>query len=398
MSLQVHLYFSLWRNESRAWRNGTTAIEHGYATKAVYVGYKGQDLPNEEILKPGHTIMRVGAEPAPPGASRILRALSLPRWWRACLNKIPMQDASMVVAHSLAALPVGVWLARRHKLPLLYDAHELESERNGWRKPIRMIARFIEARYIHKAHHTTVVSKTIEEWYADAFKLRSLSTVRNVPVKHTADGESRLRETLCIPKDALVFIYCGVIGPGRTHSELIEAFRAFGDDRHIVFLGSDGGEWDALEKQSADVPNVHLHPSVPQSELVTLMSGGDVGLSLLNPTSLSYFYALPNKLFEYAAAGLAVCVGPGEEVRRFAANYPLGKTTDLTVEGLRTVAQSWTRAEIDAAQDAINAYEPPNWQEEQYHLLDAFDAAIRNSGGTPPERPNPTQATPASDA
>ena len=87
-----------------------------------------------------------------------------------------------------------------------------------------------------------------------------------------------------------------------------------------------------------------------------------------------------------------------EEVRRFAANYPLGKTTDLTVEGLRTVAQSWTRAEIDAAQDAINAYEPPNWQEEQYHLLDAFDAATRNSGGTPPERPNPTQATPASDA
>lgn len=376
-SRHLHLGFNTWTNASRAYRAGKTAQDWGYATDIDYVGHRGTGLANAETLTNGQRILRLGAEPAPPGSSRFLRALSLPRWYWACLHESPVVDVSLIIAHSLAALPVAVRLARESRLPLLYDAHELETERAGWSKPIRTLAKTFESRLIYKCDHVILVNDSIRDWYLDTYPGIDASVVRNVPVAPTAIGHSPLRESLGISSEALVYVYCGALWADRGLPELIEAFRGFGSDRHFVMIGYGHGR-DALVAQAAGLNNVHFHDAVPQAELVTLLSGADVGVVVLRTDSLSYEYALPNKLFEYAAAGLGVITGKGPELERFAQEYPASKRADVTVASLRAAIIAWSRDELNRLRPAISAYRAPSWQDEQHRLITAFDRALEN--------------------
>jgi glycosyltransferase involved in cell wall biosynthesis len=375
MSRHLHFYFSQWTNESRAWRSGALALQKGYASAVNYIGYKGVGLADEQPIDSFQSILRIGAEPAPPGSSRIRRALSLPWWWRACLREAHVVDASLVIAHGLAALPMAVLLARRHKLPLLYDAHELETERAGWSKSIRMMAKIVERRLIQKCDHVTLVNDSIRDWYLDAYPGIDCSVVRNVPNQSDSIGESTLRATLGIDSQAMVFAYCGALGKDRGLEEMIEAFRGLDENQNLVLIGY-GYYKDALMDQARSLANVHFHEAVPQSELVSLLTGADVGIIVPRIEALSYRFMLPNKVFEYAAARLGIIVGEGPELERFAKEYPAARSADLTVESLRQSITAWTRDELQALQARVADYEPPSWQKEQPRLLAAFDRAI----------------------
>lgn len=377
MSRHLHYYFSNWTNESRAWRAGALAQDRGYASDIDYIGYKSAGLPDEEIYSDGQRILRLGAEPAQPGSSRLLRALSLPRWYIACLRESRVDDATMIIAHSLAALPVCVRLARRHRLPLLYDAHELETERAGWSRPIRKIARFVETLLIRRCDHVILVNDSIYDWYNNAYPGISASVVRNVPNAPPNIGKSMLRQTLGLSSDVILYVYCGALGADRGLSELIEAFRDLGNDRHLVMIGYGHGK-EALTTQAAGLGNVHFHDAVPQSELVTLMSGADVGIIVPRTDSLSYEFGLPNKLFEYAAAGLGVITGTGPELHRFSKEYPASKCADLCIDSLKAVISAWTHDELNRLAPDIAAYTPPSWPLEQERLIAALDRAIEN--------------------
>ena len=50
----------------------------------------------------------------------------------------------------------------------------------------------------------------------------------------------------------------------------------------------------------------------------------DVGLHILEPRSYNYACSLPNKFFDFVAAGLAVCIGPSPEMAKFVHRYGLG--------------------------------------------------------------------------
>jgi glycosyltransferase involved in cell wall biosynthesis len=377
MSRHLHFYFSSWTNESRAWRAGALALQYGYASCIDYVGYKGASLPDEEPHGEGQRILRLGSEPATPGSARLMRALSLPQWWLACLRKARVDDATLIIAHSLAALPVAAYLARRHRLALLYDAHELETERAGWSKLIRNIAKVIESLLISRCDHVILVNDSIRDWYQNFYPAIDSSVVRNVTDVPMQIGISTLRQTLNIPLDALVYVYCGALGADRGLAELVEAFRGLEQERHFVMIGYGHGK-DALVAQAQDLVNVHFHDAVPQPELVSLLSGADVGIVVLRIDALSYEYAMPNKLFEYAAAGLGVITGKGPELERFAREYPASRCADLTVGSLRDAICFWSRDELDRLKPSIAAYTPPSWQTEHQRLIAAFDRAINN--------------------
>ncbi|MCZ8158969.1 MAG: glycosyltransferase [Rhizobiaceae bacterium] len=353
------------------------ALDNGYATDIDYIGYKSSGLPATETHAARQQIYRLGPEPAAPGSSRLVRASSLPRWSLACLRQSRLGDASLIIAHSLAALPVSVRLARQHRLPLLYDAHELETERAGWSRPICKMAKMIESHLIRKADHVTLVNESIRDWYLAAYPGIDTSVVRNVPLLPATIGKSALRKTLNLQSDALIYVYCGALAADRGLSELIEVFRDLGRDRHLVLIGY-GHAREALAHQARGLCNVHFHDAVPQSELITLLEGADVGIIVPKAVSLSYEFSLPNKLFEYAAAGLAVITGGGPELERFAREYPAAKRAILSMDSLRGAIIAWSREELDRVKPAIKAYQIPSWQTEQQKLITAFDKAIES--------------------
>ncbi|MBN1447376.1 MAG: glycosyltransferase, partial [Bacteroidetes bacterium] len=61
---------------------------------------------------------------------------------------------------------------------------------------------------------------------------------------------------------------------------------------------------------------VHVLPAVPSEELQQWTASADIGLCMIENLGSSYFLSLPNKLFEYIAAGLPVVGSDFPEIGR----------------------------------------------------------------------------------
>ena len=60
--------------------------------------------------------------------------------------------------------------------------------------------------------------------------------------------------------------------------------------------------------------------------LLEITSSADIGLALIKPLSISYKYALPNKLFEYAIAGIPCLASNLPNMIYYINRFNLGKT------------------------------------------------------------------------
>ena len=69
---------------------------------------------------------------------------------------------------------------------------------------------------------------------------------------------------------------------------------------------------------------VVIAPAVPTDEVVRWAAGADAGLALIQNVSLSYYLSLPNKLFEYVAAGLPVVASDFPDLRRVVEGHGIG--------------------------------------------------------------------------
>jgi glycosyltransferase involved in cell wall biosynthesis len=68
-------------------------------------------------------------------------------------------------------------------------------------------------------------------------------------------------------------------------------------------------------------------PVSPQ-EIPETINAYDIGLFLLPPVNFNRVHALPNKLFEFIMAGLAIAIGPSPEMARIVRAYRLGIVAD----------------------------------------------------------------------
>jgi hypothetical protein len=87
---------------------------------------------------------------------------------------------------------------------------------------------------------------------------------------------------------------------------------------------------------------------VPPEEIVSTLVKYDIGISVIPSQPLSYKYSLPNKFFEYIAAGLAVVIGPSPEMARFVQRYDLGAiAADFEAKSLANTVKKLSADDIN---------------------------------------------------
>ena len=80
-----------------------------------------------------------------------------------------------------------------------------------------------------------------------------------------------------------------------------------------------------LAKQN---PRIRFLPVVPTTEIIPFLNSYDIGLFLLPPTNFNYLNALPNKLFEFIQARLAIVVSPNPEMKQLVKTYTIGEVSE----------------------------------------------------------------------
>jgi glycosyltransferase involved in cell wall biosynthesis len=259
---------------------------------------------------------------------------------------------------------------------LVYDTHELETESavsTGVRKPIMKL---LERACMYFVDATFVVGDRIGRWYRETYKIDPV-VIKNMPRRVAIGTEpSDLRARCGIPREAVVFIYLGIVAPGRGIERTMELFEEC-PQFHVVFMG-DGPLSKEVGRAHERHPNIHYVPAVPPADVAAVARGADVGIWLQTITCLSYAYASPNKFFEYLQAGLPVMVqDDAVELRELIELHGIGWVVPQNQSEILTRLRGIDRGAIEQARRSVLHIQPQmHWGVERAKLVDAYRAIV----------------------
>ena len=244
---------------------------------------------------------------------------------------------NVIHCHDTTVLPLGVLSKLFFRSKLIYDAHELESNRNGQSLILSKCVYFLEWISWGQIDYLISVSESIIDWYSNNLGKKESIVVLNspilVPAFKSRYSDNYLRNKYKISDNELVFIYLGIIGFGRGIEMYLEIFSKRVNDAHIVFIGY--GEFvDKVKSISKIKSNIHYHEPVDHDQVVSVSRSADFGLCFIENVSLSDYYCLPNKLFEYSFAGLRILGSDFPELKNVITEYELGYYVEPTVNSI----------------------------------------------------------------
>jgi hypothetical protein len=241
-----------------------------------------------------------------------------------CIFIIYNKKITIVHCHFFTVLPIGYVVKLLFKCKLIYDAHELESHKNFAKYP-RMIF-LIEKFLWDKIDLFITTSPSFLNWYNNKFgyKKNSIIILNSPKIKnHIVIDKNFLRKKLKISKNTLIFIYVGGFQNGRGIHHMLKSFSNSNINSHVVFVGYGELE-NEIKKFSKKYNNIHILKTVAHDTLVQFISSANVGLCIIEKVSLSDFYCLPNKFFEYAFANLYILASNFPDMKRLIKTYSLG--------------------------------------------------------------------------
>ncbi|MFY3706993.1 glycosyltransferase family 4 protein [Achromobacter dolens] len=359
-------------NDSRVLKEAQSLKRAGYEPFVVALHESG--LPERETVH-GIDVRRVRL--LSRGWPKVLpvQLFKYVEWlWRAFLLA---RKAAIVHCNDLPTLPAGA-VARmlgRKRTRVVYDAHEFEindvANEPRWKIRVKsMMERF----WIRHADATMTVSESIAEEYVRMYGIAKPALVLNCPPLAPPPKADIFRSTLGIAKDAIIFLYQGGLAPGRGIEPIIDAFKRMPDDKRVVVFMGYGPLAGSIAQAAAASANIYYHPAVSPDDLPSYTASADVGLCLIENLCLSYFYCLPNKLFEYLMAGLPVMVSDLQELRRFVQAHPVGPIlqdghADAIFQAVTRLDESALAGYADAAQSARQMF---HWQAQESVLQDVY--------------------------
>jgi glycosyltransferase involved in cell wall biosynthesis len=224
----------------------------------------------------------------------------------------------LVVAAAYKSLKPGV---RIH-----YDTHEFAAlefdESLWWRIVYKPFVQRLEAAHISAADMISTVGARLAEALQQHHHLpRTPMVIRNFP--------DRIEIEKYPSAWPLRLLYHGHILPERGLEALIDSIPLWKSPHQLTIRGDGPKSYlTSLQSRVTSHPcsdRVIFEQAVPPDQVMPLAAAGaDVGVHVTPLDTLQRHFSMPNKLFEYIGAGLAVLVSPAADMRALVEAHGVG--------------------------------------------------------------------------
>ena len=329
------------------------------------------------------------------------------------LLRLLTMPADAFYANDSDTLMACCWAARLRrrtfagdKMRLLFDAHELFPDVPELvDKPmVRRVWQWVERRCLPRVDAAFTVSQSVADEYRRRYGVE-MTVVRNLPLR-IENGELRIENypgaaALNVTGDTpaqlstvncQVVWYQGAVNVGRGVRELVDVMGRLPQCRLVV--AGDGDLLESLQGYAATLPwteRVDFRGRMRPEELRKLTPTADLGVCLLEDMGLSYRCALPNRVGDYAQAGVPMVATGFEEIRRVIEEYGIGTLTeacptvkegeeyeqylDRLADTITTTLQQWkTMPQEERDRRFAQARKELCWENEKKMLLEKINA------------------------
>ncbi|HEY6653612.1 MAG TPA: glycosyltransferase [Solirubrobacterales bacterium] len=315
-------------------------------------------------------------------------AIKLHRWmrtldfYRRALGVVRRIRPALIHCNDYNTMWVGVAARLTTGAAVVYDAHELWADRNQ-RPEARWWLLACESLFVRCAHETITASPGYAEVMSHRYRTKPPRVIRNIP-------ESDRLPDAPVPNGDPTAVYVGALTTGRGLEISIKALAHLSKVRlRLVGPGHARYRADLADLAHAEgvAERVEFTGAVSPEELLSEIAGASVGLALIQPVCLSYRMSLPNKLFEYVAAGLPVLGSDLPAIGGLVSEYGIGllaqpeDPADVATK-LREMIRPERNEAFRAA--ARRAAAELRWENESQLLVDAYARASDSAGRWPP--------------
>jgi glycosyltransferase involved in cell wall biosynthesis len=247
--------------------------------------------------------------------------------------------------HDLNTALIGLRAAHAAGARWLCDFHEWYSENVTWNAANRAwephepakaaLFRWAERVCLRRADAVITVNRSIADELEQMVGAEPgrVTVIRNIPPLNASPTRAYppLKAQFAIPTERFIVLYQGGTGPTRLLEPVIEAL-ALAAKVTLVIRGPSlnlfGADYRRIAEAAGVGERLVLADPVPSCDVVAAARGADAGLWTLPNLSRNFFYALPNKVFEYMASGLPLLVANFPEPKRIVDEFGVGLAFD----------------------------------------------------------------------
>lgn len=308
-----------------------------------------------------------------------------PGFEREVLNFSDKLKPDFVHAHDLPNLELGIKIADKHSVPLIYDAHELYPQQYFANKVMQSNLANKEKEIIGKADAVIAVNDQCRDilinHYSDIKHITVITNAANTPRAFSGKEIVRLwHQQFNLDASVKIMVFQGTINPVRNIDELVHSLPSLPEDIHLGFITfrKDIDYYKRLSEKLNVSHRVHYVLEVPWEEVFEWLIAADAGIMPYQPNNLNAKISSPNKLFEFVVAGLPI-IGSSElvNVEKAINQYGLGvchKLSDVD-SYVRAINEMFNKEKGGSSrfkQNVLNVKHLFSWEQEELRLLELY--------------------------
>lgn len=236
------------------------------------------------------------------------------------LKQLEEIHPDLIISHHPPSLPLAIQLKNNLKVPLIFNAHEIyafefEDDKEWMKSQSEKIDTELK-KFLPQCSALFTVNEEIANFYSKRYGCKALVVHNSKP--HTSIPPSKNTGKIKI-------IHHGGAMPQRKLEEIAEAVLLTQEKFELTFMlkPTDQNYLRSL-KEKYNSKGIIFKDPVPFEKIIETINQYDIGIHLLPEGNINHEFALPNKIFEFVQAKLAVITSPNTSLKNFILNNDIG--------------------------------------------------------------------------